>query len=127
MSAAADREIADLDAALAADGQWIVLRRITGTQNQVNNDVRVRAFVRTLRVDELINGMIQSESLAIFSPTEINAAHWPGGQPPSAQAHPEIPLEGDKLIIAGKSRNVEFVNPIFLDDALIRIEVRTLG
>lgn len=127
MSGESDREIADLDAALAADGQWCVLRRKTGAQNQVINSVEVRAFVRSPRAEQLVGGITQSASFVVISPSEIAAAQWPGGQPPSAAAHPEIPRNGDWIVIAGKERKIDAVNPIFVDDVWVRANLTVLG
>ena len=77
MSAASDREIADLDSVLAQDGMTIELRSTTpGTSDYF--DIEVRAFVRQFRPEELVGGITQSHRHIIMSPTEIEAQDWPG-------------------------------------------------
>jgi hypothetical protein len=66
----------------------------------------------------------------ILSPTQINRAQWPGGQPPNATGDPRIPSKnrGDKCIIDGGICSVEEGGGIRLDDnVLVRIELRVLG
>ena len=52
----AEQAIADLNAALAADGEWIELWRETGTQ-KIPFKVRCRAFVRGYTAQELVGGI----------------------------------------------------------------------
>lgn len=131
MSSAAEREIADLDRALAQDGEDIILRRVVGTTNQAFNDVTCRAFVRGYAANELVGGITQQDSKVILSPTQINRVQWPGGQPPSVTDDPRIPSKtrGDKckIVNVGKWRNVETGAGIYISDTLVRIEMRVLG
>lgn len=132
MSDAADREIADLNMSLAADGEWITIRRLFGTQ-LVPVSVTCRAFVRTISAEELVAGISQESSNIILSPSEIIAQGWPGPWTPSAaeQVNPgtdrRVPRKGDKAIIKNRTRNVEVSKPIYVDDELVRIELRVLG
>lgn len=132
MSDAADREIADLNMSLAADGEWIEIRRLYGTQ-LIPVSVTCRAFVRTVTAEELVAGITQESSNIIMSPSEIIAAGWPGPWTPSAQepVNPgtdrRVPRKGDKAVIKGRVRNVEVTKPIYVDDELVRIELRVLG
>ena len=121
--------IADLDDDLAESGEDIVLRRVVGTlPNTVNVDVTVRAVVRSYQPDELINGITQTESLVIISPTQIATAQWPGGELPSSTvANPSLPRKGDKAVIAGRVRNIEVAQPFVVEGELVRIEMRVLG
>ncbi len=59
-------------------------------------------------------------SKVIISPSEINAADWPGGEP-------NIPQRLDQVIIAGRAKNIEAVNPIYVRGVLVRLELRVLG
>lgn len=115
-----------LDADLIEVGSDMVLRRTVGATNQIHIDVAVRGVARSPHSEELVGAMTQSDSFVIISPTQIIAAQWPGGQPANV-VHPDIPRKGDKIIIAGLPRNVEIVNPFFVGDELVRIEIRTLG
>lgn len=129
-SAAAQREIDDLDYTLARDGEDIVLRRVVGTGSQINIDVKCRAIVRTEKVSEIVSGITQRTSTAILSPTEITRAQWPGGQPASSairQIDPRLPRIGDKVIAGGEPLNIEVVKPVLVDGDLIRINLEMLG
>ncbi len=58
----AEQAIADLDAALAADGEWIELWHETGAE-AIPFKVRCRAFVRGYSARELVGGIaIRSSS-----------------------------------------------------------------
>lgn len=122
-------EIADLDDALADYGTDVVLRRVSGTApNQTNTDVTVRAAVRSYQPNELVGGINQTDSLVIISPTQIAAAGWPAGESASTTvADPTLPRRLDKMIIAGRARNIEVVDPIYLGGELVRIEIRVIG
>lgn len=122
-------EIAALDAHLAIAGSDIKLRRVVGgAPNLVNVDVTVRAAVRSYQPTELVNGISQTDSKVIISPTQIARAQWPGGELPSATVvDPSLPRRNDKLVVAGRVRNVEAVDPFYIADELVRIEMRILG
>lgn len=127
MSDAADA-IAALDEALADVGQDIRLQRLTGSQ-AIPFEVKCRAIVRGYAPDELINGITQQDSFVILGPTEIDRKGWPG---PQSSADPSnvdrrIPRKLDRVFINGKPRNVEAAVGIYVDDTLVRIEMRVLG
>ncbi len=114
-------EIAALDEALATVGEDIVLRRVTGEDpNTTNVDVICRAVVRTFEPEELVGGIAQTVSRIIVSPSAIEAAGWPG-------SGPNIPRRLDQVIIAGRVRDIEAVDPIHVGGRLVRIELRVLG
>lgn len=124
----AEQTIADLDAALAADGEWIELWRETGTQ-KIPFKVRCRAFVRGYAAQELVGGIAQTDSKLIMSPTQIIRAGWPG---PNSSATPtdqdrRVPRKGDAVVIAGRKRAVETAGGIYLGGELVRIEMRVVG
>lgn len=134
MSSHAEFELAELDKSLAEDGEDIILRRVVGTTNPVFNDVTCRAFVRGYDANELIAGITQRQREVILSPTQINRAQWPGGQPPLGHPQhvagdPRIPSKnrGDKCIIGGEPCAVEAGTGIPIDGVLVRIEMRVLG
>jgi hypothetical protein len=134
MSAASDREIADLDAVLLADGEDIELRRlITAGTSQMNVRVDCRAFVRNYGAEELVGGITQEQVRVTISPSEIIAANWPGPWTPSANepTKPDtdrrVPRKNDKCVIKGKVRNIEVAMPIYVDNELVRINLRVLG
>lgn len=122
--------IAALDNALLRGGSDITLRRITGTVPSLTNvDVTVRASVRSYQPQELVGGISQTDSQVIISPTQIAALPWPGnGEVASATvADPTLPRKGDKFVIAGRVRNIEVVDPIYLNGELVRLDIRVSG
>ena len=137
MSDLSDQAVADLDAALASDGETVELQRLVGTQ-LIPIRVACRAFVRSYDARELVGGITQDQSRVIISPSEIIRAGWPGpdvevrnaaGVVTTAlsQQDRRVPRRGDKVVIAGKPRNIEVAMPIYVDGALVRIDLRVLG
>jgi hypothetical protein len=129
----AEQEIADLDAALLADGENVVLRRVKGTSglaSQQNVDVTCRAFVRGYDPNELVNGITQQDRRVVISSTEIDAADWPADEADSTSGVDQrVPRKnrGDKCIIGGYPCSVEAAAPIYLDGTLVRIDMRVRG
>lgn len=121
--------IAALDAGNVVAGEDIKLRRIVGTANQINVDCDVRAAVRLPTDKELAAGIMQDELFCIFSPTAINRAQWPGGQPPTVTDDPRIPSKnrGDKAYVRGRWRAVQWGQGFYPGGELVRIEMRVLG
>jgi hypothetical protein len=119
--------IADLDAALATDGEQIVLQRMTlGPGNApIAFSVHCLAFVRGYEPNEMVGGITQQDSRVIISPTEIVAAGWTSGKP--ANEDRRVPMKGNKAVIAGKVRNVEAAVGKYVGGELVRIEMRVLG
>jgi hypothetical protein len=133
MSYAADREIHDLNMTLSEDGEWIEIRRLYGTQ-LIPVSVTCRAFVRAINAEELAAGISQDNSNVVISPSEIIAAGWPGPWTPTLPAEPvnpgtdrRVPKKGDKAVIKNRVRNIEFARPVYVDDELVRINLRVLG
>lgn len=123
----AEQEIADLDFALANEGQTITLTRGAAT-------VSCAAFVRDLNTNPLVGGVTQQEFHIIMSPTQINDAVWPAApNSPPPSVDPRIPIKSDKLTVAGRVRTIQGVLPIFMPgaslgtDVLVRIEMKALG
>jgi hypothetical protein len=124
----AEQLVADLDEELARDGQDIRLQRLTGTQ-QIPFEVTCRAFVRPVSAEQLIAGITQDSSNVVLSPTQIVAAGWPG---PNSSKTPttvdrRVPTNNDKVVIAGKVRQINAVMPVYADGELVRINLRVLG
>lgn len=129
----AQEDIRELDADLARDGEDVTLRRVTGASpNQANNDVLCRANVFAVTTERIIGGIAQTELNVILSPTQINAAQWPGGvatqtEVPGSPKYtdPRVPkINADKMYARGTLRNVTFVDPLFVDGELVRINLR---
>jgi hypothetical protein len=121
--------IAALDGGLVVAGEAIKLRRSVGTTNKANIDVDIRAAVRSPTDQELVAGIAQDELFCIFSPTEINNAQWPGGQPPGATEDARIPNKnkGDSAYVRGRWRAVQWGQGFYPGGELCRIEMRVLG
>ena len=125
----AEQAIADLDAALAADGERIELWRETGTTTKIPFKVRLRAFVRGYTAQEFVGGISQTDSKLILSPTEITCSGWPGPNSSAMSTNQDrrVPRKGDAVVIAGRKRAVEAAGGIYLGGELVRIEMRVLG
>jgi len=117
-----NQHIADLDAALAEDGEDVILRRITAG---VNNDIIVRAFVRAVSPEQLMAGVSQDNSNVIISPTEIIDNGWPGTF--SAITDVRVPTTNDWMVIAGRVRKIGFAAPIYVSGELVRMDIRVTG
>lgn len=108
--------IADLEAALADAGETITVRRYTaptGSPRPKTDIDSVPAAVRPLKAQELVGNIDQTWSRVILSPTLVSSL---------------LPLrKGDKVVIQGKERNVEFPQPIGVQDTIVRIELLVSG
>jgi hypothetical protein len=120
--------ISDLNAALASDGETIELWAMAGTA-QIPFKVTCRAFVRTLRADELIGNLKQDASRVTISPTEIERTGWPGANSTATPTESDrrVPRNGQKVKIAGKLRTIESARPKYVGDRLVRIDMDVLG
>lgn len=124
--------IGSLDSALAEAGEDIILRRIIGSGNNVQNiDVKCRAKVNAVSVQEIAAGIMQTDQNVILSPTQINNAQWPGGTVPLVppfDVDQRVPrTAADKAIVQKRLRTVAFVDPQFVDGELVRINMRVTG
>lgn len=120
----------DLDQMLRSDGQQVTLRRIVGTTNQTAVDCQCWAFVRGYKANELAGSIIQGDSAVILSATDIIRAQWPGGEPvtnPPTATDPRVPRKGDRVIIEGKARTVEYASPTSVNGILHRIDLTVRG
>ncbi len=114
--------IATLDYALAKAGADATLRRIGGTAPSTTNyDVTVRVRIDSPSIEELLAGIAMSVSNVIMSPSEIAAASWP------ASADGSLPRRNDRLIIDGRTRVIEQVDPKYIGGELVRIELKVSG
>jgi hypothetical protein len=108
--------IADLDAALADAGSAITIRRYTapsGTPRPKVDIDNVPAAVRAIHADELAEGIDQTASKVVVSPTGLAAL---------------LPLKkGDKAVIDGRERNIELPKPISVQGVLVRVDLLVAG
>jgi hypothetical protein len=116
-----EQEIADLDFSLQIDGQLVTLTRGAAS-------VECWAFVRDLAMDQVADTVAQQTFHIIMSPTQIDEASWPAAiDSPAPSIEARIPIKGDKLTIAGRSRTVQSVLPFFVSNILVRIEMKATG
>lgn len=107
--------ISSLDRTLESAGQSITISR--GTLS-----VDCTAFVRAYSPQELIGDIIQGDSLAVISPTDLT--DWADG---GGTVDARVPTKGDKCLVAGRMRNVQAANPFYLADQLVRVEIQLRG
>lgn len=122
--------IARLDASLARRGENVTLRRAVGAANQQVIDVRIRTLLRGYAPNELVGDIKQQDQAFILSPTQINAAQWPGGTPPPQSGPPvdqRIPQLHDRLVTTRGVLTVQAAAGIYMADVLVRIEGRARG
>lgn len=113
--------IAKLDAQLAVHGQTITLRR----SGSPNVDVSLLAFVRGYEPRELNGGVVQGDSEVTISPTGIGS--WPGALAQSDGTDTKVPRKNDKVVIAGRVRNIEAPMPIYIGSTLVRVNLQVRG
>lgn len=113
-----EQAISMLDRQIAKNGQPVTLRRLPST------DVDVSGLVRSNTATELIAGLVQGESLVIVSPTQINAAGWPGTQE-AGKRDIRVPSKnrGDIVVVNNEQRAVQNANAFYIGDTLVRIEI----
>ena len=107
--------IADLDANLAEAGETVTVRRYTAPTGSPRPEIHetAKATVRPLRAEELVGNIDQTWSMIITSPTSIASL---------------LPIKkGDKVVVQGRERNVEFPRPIYVQDVLVRLELLVGG
>lgn len=115
-----------LDRQLRLHGQNATLRRYVGTgPSRTASDVAVRVRLDDYRPEELVGGIIQGDSRAILSPSQIIAASW--GGTPADGTDGRVPVKNDHLIVAGRARIVQAAAPFYMDGQLVRIELQVRG
>ncbi|WP_316172415.1 hypothetical protein [Bradyrhizobium sp. SZCCHNRI2049] len=124
--------ISALDGALAAYGEDITLRRISGTAPATSNaDVTCRAKVTAVGTDTLPAGVVARTWDIIISPTQIREAAWPGASVPKVppdeldQAIPRAMT--DKILLRGQWVAITFVDPVFVANEWVRANIKAKG
>ena len=82
--------------------EWVVLRRVTGTVNQIWHDATARARVVGYEPRELTGGIRQGDRRAVVLAADLIAQGWP--VPPRAGANP------DRVVVRGAALAVEAVD-----------------
>lgn len=118
--------IAALDTSLAEHGEAILLRRRVGTGSTFV-EVACRAKVVGYASEVLVQGIKQTASTFIISPTAITAAvtagTWPG-----AAGGDTWPRVGDFIRqTIGGDRRIEATRPLMPGGQVVRIEAKVLG
>ncbi|MBX9911197.1 MAG: hypothetical protein K2Z25_21145 [Beijerinckiaceae bacterium] len=118
--------IAALDTSLAEHGEAILLRRRVGTGSTFV-EVACRAKVAGYASEVLVQGIKQTASTFIISPTAITAAvtagTWPG-----AAGGDTWPRVGDFIRqTIGGDRRIEATRPLMPGGQVVRIEAKVLG
>ena len=125
------QNIASRDRNLARNGEDVILTRNTIGPNsvQIPVSVKVRAKVSGYQPQELIagSGIVQGDVKIIISPTQIDAAQWPGTVPTNPKGDPRIPIAGDTFMVAGRTLTVKAAIPRRIDDVLVRMECQARG
>lgn len=121
--------ISSLDRFLAERGEIITLRLVTGdAPNEVNVDVDCVAGVDAVNSDQIAAGIKVSDLNIIISPTQINAAGWPGLPASSRDARIPVINGPYKVVARGEpERTVVFVDAKILGGQLVRINMRVSG
>lgn len=107
--------IAMLDRQIAKHGQTITLRRVVVNAPAI--EAAVRGFVRGYKPDEMTDDIKQGTSLVVISPTALAGT-------PFATA---LPKASDKVTISGRLRNIDFPEPVEMDDKLVRLNLQVSG
>lgn len=123
------RIIADLDGALARASENVTLRR--QMPGGVPVDVVCRARVNRLGSGESAPGPKVGLFEIFMSPTQIDAAGWPGNQIAAPETYDQrIPRENgpDKIVMRGENpRTITICDPKIIDGVLVRINLRVVG
>jgi hypothetical protein len=110
-----EKAIAMLDAQIEKHGQTVTLTRLV--PNQASITLTCKAFVRGYKPDELSNGIIQGDSLAVISPTALIGSAF----------EDNLPAPVNKLTTAGRQRNIGSVEPVYMNDVLVRLNIQVKG
>jgi len=121
-----------LDRSLKAGAsQMVTLQRPMGARNTAYVSVECRAMVIGYQPHEYSqtpgSGIMAGDSKVVMSPTQINAAQWPGGyvDGPTTQGDQRVPKGSiDRMIVAGRTRAVVAASPTYVDDVLVKLEIQ---
>ncbi|SEB98954.1 hypothetical protein [Bradyrhizobium erythrophlei] len=80
-----------------------------------------------MNADELARGIYKQPYVVIITLTQITAAGWPEHASAAAAApfdvDPRIPVIGDVTIIKGSAKTVKAVDPVAVDDEVVRVKM----
>lgn len=120
-----------LDDQLASGAQQTVTLQRRDNAGTLLFKADVPAFVRrSNQVNVLSGAFVQSYSLVIVSPTDLDATGWPGST--SATQDTRVPNRAtDKVVMYGNPRAIQQANPFYMNDGtdnvLVRLEMTVEG
>lgn len=106
--------IAMLDRQIKANGQSAELRRFDDAGKKSAHPLRV--FLRGYVPNELGGGIDQGDSAVVISATDWGRLDVG-----------TLPERLDQLHVGGRLRTIENVDPVYIDDVLVRINVQVRG
>lgn len=129
----AQEMIAALDRALLRAGHDVVLQKSpapSAAQTVVPADsITARGLLRNIgrgyASNEIAGNVAQGDKVIIISPSEIAASTWLGGA--SAPRNTKLPIKGVRAVIDGATYSVNSVEPFYVQNALVRIELQARG
>jgi hypothetical protein len=101
--------IASLDSQLAAHGEVVSLQHMTA--GAVASTDTPKAFVRDYRSDELVGAIEQGDRKVILSATGVTG----------------LPKANDRVVVAGRTFNVQAVETVRLAGTVVRHNLRVRG
>lgn len=99
-----------LDRQLAKHGETLSLRRGGTPPLSVNG----RGFVRAFKPQDLVGEVQQGDTMVVLSPNSVGMFPIPI-------------LQGDKIVVAGRVKNVEAAEHVRMLDQVVRINVQVRG
>ena len=107
-------------------GEPVTLRRIVAGGN---HDLSLPAFVRGFKPDQIAAGVQQGDRSAVLHPDDVVVATWLSGVAVQPGENPDrrVPKKGDKLVVAGRVCNIEAAEGVYLETALVRINLVVRG
>lgn len=110
-------ELDALNRALKRKGQNIVISRRTGTTDSFIS-IGCLASVRQYDPHEVTGSIVVGDTKVIVSPSAFTGVAWSGGV---------WPKKGDQVRLNGRTARIEATYPIYVGDALVRIELQVRG
>jgi len=101
--------IAELDRALTVSGQHVEVKKTVAGVPGVG--IARPAFVRGYKPDELVGDVMQNDLRVVLSPTGLA----------------ELPEKGWKVVVRGRTRNVEMAEHISMGATVVRLEMQVRG
>lgn len=114
-----------LDRQLARSGRPATLRRLMPAAAPI--DAAVRVALAGYAPEAITGNVVAGDARAILSPTDVDAAGWPGAGAVGDGLDERIPRFGDLLVVGGRSYAVITAEGRVIGDALVRIEMQVRG